>query len=191
MIDRPALDRHHRRSPVLVVGTVVWLGSELMFFSGLFAAWFTLRASASEWPPQHVELETGLAALFTVVLVVSSVTMQLGVRGIERDDRTSLQRWTWVTIVLGIAFLANQGREFASLNFGLSSHAYGSAYYLLVGFHAIHVLGGVVMMLLLLGRSTAPGFGRADTPAVEMVSYYWHFVDVVWLGVFAVIFILS
>ncbi len=174
-----------------MVGTVVWLGSELMFFSGLFAAYFTLRASAPEWPPPGVELETGLAALFTAVLVVSSVTMQLGVRGIERDDRRSLQRWTWLTIVLGVAFLANQAREFISLPFRLSSHAYGSAYYLLVGFHAIHVLGGVVMMLLLLGRSTAPSFGRADAPAVEMVSYYWHFVDVVWIGVFAVIFLLK
>ncbi len=176
---------------MLAVGTVVWLASELMFFSGLFAAWFTLKAGAAVWPPPDVHLDAGLAGLFTVVLVASSFTMQLAVRAVEGGDTSGMRRWLAATMGLGVVFLAEQSREFATLGFGLSSHAYGSAFFLLVGFHALHVAAGVVMMVLVVLRSAAPSLGAADGPAVEVVSYYWHFVDAVWLAVYAVIFLLG
>jgi cytochrome c oxidase subunit 3 len=181
----------HDRTPVLTVGTVVWLASELMFFSGLFAAYFTLRAAArGGWPPPGVELEVLTSGLFTLALVASSGSMQLAVRAIARGRLAAFRGWLAVTLVLGGAFLGNQLHEWSTLGFSISSHAYGSAFYVMTGFHGIHVMGGMLAMALLLARAGSGRFGAAETPAVEMVSYYWHFVDVVWIGLWATLFLL-
>jgi cytochrome c oxidase subunit 3 len=178
--------------PVLTVGTVVWLASELMFFSGLFAAYFTLRATAAgDWPPADVELEVLTSGLFTLALVLSSGTMQLAVRAIARDRLPAFRGWLAATLALAAAFIANQAHEWSSLDFHIDSHSYGSAFYVMTGFHGIHVIGGMLAMVLLLGRAGSRRFGPADLPAVEMVSYYWHFVDVVWIGLWATLFLLK
>ena len=178
------------RPPVLPVGTAVWLASELMFFGALFAAYFTLRSvHPGSWPPEGVELETAPAAAFTALLVASSGTIQLGVRAIQAGDPARLRRWLGVTVLFAVAFLVNQAREWASASFDVSSHAFGSAFFVLTGFHGLHVAGGVLAMVVLLGRSLDHRFGASETPAVEVVSYYWHLVDVVWLGMFATLFI--
>ena len=170
----------------------MWLASELMFFSGLFAAYFTLRAASRDpWPPEGVHLEVELAAAFTGLLVLSSGTMQLAVRALERDDRAAFRRWIVVTVLLAVAFLANQGREWTEATFDLGDHAFGSSFFVMTGFHGLHVTGGVVAMFLLLGRAASPRFGKADVPAAEVVSYYWHFVDVVWILMFATLFLLK
>ncbi len=180
-----------RRPPVLAVGAVVWLASELMFFSGLFAAYFTLKAASSgSWPPHDVHLETAVAGAFTLLLVMSSGTIQLAVRAVEAGKRQLFRRWTLVTAALAIVFLVNQAREWSAAEFGPTTHAYGSAFFVMTGFHGLHVLGGVLAMAVLVGRASDPRFGAAQVPAVEVVSYYWHFVDVVWLGMFATLFLL-
>ena len=182
----------HDRTPVLTVGTVVWLASELMFFSGLFAAYFTLRATAAgDWPPDGVRLEVLTSGLFTLGLVASSGTMQLAVRAVARNRLPAFRGWIIATLFLAAAFLANQAHEWSSLEFSVSSHAYGSSFYVMTGFHGLHVFGGMLAMILLLGRAGSRRFGAADTPAVEMVSYYWHFVDVVWVGLWATLFLLK
>jgi cytochrome c oxidase subunit 3 len=173
------------------VGTVVWLASELMFFSGLFAAYFTLRASAVVWPPRDVNLDQTTALVGTLVLIASSGTMQLGVRAILRDDRRQFLRWLGLTFVLGSAFVALQAWDWSRLDFSVASNAYGSAFYLTTGFHALHVIGGLAAMLVVAGRATSPRFGVRDAPSVEMLSYYWHFVDVVWIALYATIFLLK
>jgi cytochrome c oxidase subunit 3 len=191
-VDTAAVAPAHDRTPVLTVGTVVWLASELMFFSGLFAAYFTLRATADgDWPPPDVHLEVLTSGLFTLGLVASSGTMQLAVRAVARDRLPAFRGWIIATMVLAIAFLANQAHEWSSLEFSVSSHAYGSSFYVMTGFHGLHVFGGVLAMILLLGRAGSRRFGAADTPAVEVVSYYWHFVDVVWIGLWATLFLLK
>ena len=184
-----------RRPSALGVGTMVWLGSELMFFSGLFAAYFTLRSEAAEWPPPGVELETVTAAVFTAVLVASSGTMHLADAALRLGSRARARGWLAVTLALGALFVANQVREFASLGFSMSSGAYGSVYYLMVGFHGLHVVAGLVLLVLAVVRLAAHGpdpttVSDRDAAAVEVTSYYWHFVDVVWLGMFATIFLL-
>ena len=177
---------------MLTVGTVVWLGSELMFFSGLFAAYFTLRAATrGPWPPDGVELDVPVSGLFTLLLVLSSGTMQLGVRAIEDGRVAHFRRWVLVTIVLGGAFIANQAREWATLDFNADSHAFGSAFYVMTGFHGLHVLAGLFVMVVLLVRATDRRFDSRDTPSVEVVSYYWHFVDVVWVALWATLFLLK
>jgi cytochrome c oxidase subunit 3 len=178
------------RTPVLLVGTVVWLASELMFFSGLFAAYFTLRATAEEWPPHDVHLDTVVSGVFTALLVLSSATVQLAVRGLARDDRRRFRVFLVVTLVLAAAFLANQAHEWANAGFAVDTHAYGSAFFVMTGFHGLHVVGGMLAMVLLLGRAADTRFGFSELPAVEVVSYYWHFVDVVWIGMWSTLFLL-
>ena len=186
-----AIDRPLDRPSVLTVGTVVWLASELMFFSGLFAAYFTLRAAATDaWPPAGVELDVPVSGLFTLLLVLSSGTMQLAVRAIEHGRVARFRHWMLVTLLLGGVFVANQAREWATLDFHVDSHAFGSAFYLMTGFHGLHVIGGLAAMLVLLLRASDRRFDAGQTPSVEVVSYYWHFVDVVWIGLWATLFLL-
>jgi cytochrome c oxidase subunit 3 len=175
---------------MLAVGAVVWLASELMFFGGLFAAYFTLRAEAKVWPPADVELETLLSAIFTLFLIASSGTMVLAVRALEGGHRAVMARWLGVTLALGALFLANQIREFYSLDFQVSSNSYGSIYYLMTGFHALHVAAGLLLMLVALAIATGPAPLTRRGPVVESIGYYWHFVDVVWIGLFATIFVI-
>ena len=180
----------HSRVPLLPLGTVVWLASEVTFFGSLFAAYFTLRATApGPWPPPDVELETVLTGLATGLLVASSRTVQLAVRSIAAGDRARFRRWLVVTALLAVVFLANQAREWSVATFSPSSHPYGSAFFVMTGFHGAHVTGGVIAMTVLLGRSAGAGFGAEATDAVEVLSYYWHFVDVVWLVMFATLFL--
>jgi cytochrome c oxidase subunit 3 len=177
-----------RRPELLTVGTVVWLSSELMFFSGLFAAYFTLRASSAVWPPAGVDLDTASATVATFLLVLSSGTMQLGVRAVARGDQRGYLKWLVATFVLGTVFVAAQARDWARLHFSVASHAYGSAFYLMTGFHGLHVIGGLVAMMVMAGRAASRRFDTAGLPSAEMLSYYWHFVDVVWIGLWATIF---
>jgi cytochrome c oxidase subunit III len=191
MADGVGTESPARQQPsMLAVGAVVWLASELMFFGGLFAAYFTLRAEAEVWPPADVELETLLSAIFTLFLIASSGTMVLAVRALERGHRAVMVRWLGVTLALGALFLANQIREFYSLDFQLSSNSYGSIYYLMTGFHALHVAAGLLLMLVALAIATGPAPLARRGPVVESIGYYWHFVDVVWIGLFATIFVI-
>jgi len=186
-----AVEASSARTQILTVGTMVWLASELMFFSGLFAAWFALRAHAIKWPPDGVELDLLSVSAGTALLVASSGTMQLAVRAVLRDDRIRFLRWLAVSFVLGAVFLAGQARDWDRLTFSVDTSAYGSAFYLLTGVHGLHVLLGLAAMVLMAGRAADHRFGRHDAPSVEMLSYYWHFVDVVWLGLYATIFLLQ
>ena len=172
------------------MGTVVWLASEVMFFGGLFAAYFTLRANARSWPPGNVHLETAAAALATLVLVVSSFTIHLAGTARGRGDRLAMQRWMIITLALGALFLANQLREMFTLDFSISSSGYGSMYYVMTGFHGLHVLAGLVLIVVALALSGGETSLERRTPMLESVTYYWHFVDVVWIGLFATLFLL-
>jgi len=174
---------------MLAVGTMVWLASEVMFFGGLFAAYFALRAAATSWPANGVELDAVRGGVFTLVLVASSGTMQMAVWAAERGDRSLARRWIVLTAAMALVFLGNQASEWLSLDFTPSSHAYGSIFYLLTGFHGVHVMGGVLAMGALLARMAGRGDDPGAVPVVQVIGYYWHFVDVVWLAVFATVFL--
>ncbi|MGH9217452.1 MAG: cytochrome c oxidase subunit 3 [Acidimicrobiales bacterium] len=171
------------------MGVVVWLASELMFFAGLFAAYFTLRSVNGVWPPKGVELETLRTAIATVVLVASSGAMHMAVVAAKRDDRREAATWLGVTALMGTIFLLNQVTEYVQANFRIDDHAYGSVFYLMTGFHGLHVIGGLVFMgavaVAIAGRSRAPAH-----QTVEVCGYYWHFVDVVWVAMFSTIYLL-
>jgi cytochrome c oxidase subunit III len=179
----------HRPS-VLGVGTVVFLASEVMFFSGLFAAYYTLRDLADPWPPSDVELDAVRVTAFTVVLVSSSLTMHVAVRAAEEGRRRRASRFTLLTMALGGAFLANQLAEYAELGFGLSSHAYGSIFYLMTGFHGVHVVAGLAAMGIVLAVGTGRRSRAPLGEQLRVTEYYWHLVDVVWVAMFATIYLI-
>jgi cytochrome c oxidase subunit III len=184
------------RPNMVSVGTIVWLASELMFFAGLFAMYFTARARATGgWPPEPTELDVPYALVFTLILVLSSVTCQYGVFAAEIGNVYGLRRWFTITFVMGLVFVIGQANEYRNLieNHGttIASSTYGSVFYLTTGFHALHVIGGLVAFVFVLIRSTMGRFTPAQATSAIVVSYYWHFVDVVWVGLFITIYLIK
>ncbi len=174
----------------LPVGVIVWLSSELMFFAGLFAAYFTLRSANDVWPSEGADLEVLRAGIFTVVLVASSLTMHRSVQAAEDGDRDGALRWLAATFVLGLAFVGNQLAEYLGLGFGIDSDAYGTIFWLLTGFHWLHVVAGLVLMAA-LARLSWPGSRAPLAVHHQVVGYYWHFVDVVWIGVYTAVYLVQ
>jgi cytochrome c oxidase subunit 3 len=188
------------------VGTVVWLSSELMFFAGLFAMYFTLRASSGDlWHTETEKLNFPFALVNTIVLVASSFTCQMGVFAAERLQprrgggvfqiaRWGMIEWFVLTFLMGSFFVAGQATEYTMLvseHVSLSANAYGSAFYITTGFHGLHVCGGLIAFLFIIGRAfAAKRFGHFEATSAIVTSYYWHFVDVVWIGLFLVIYVL-
>jgi cytochrome c oxidase subunit 3 len=181
---------------------ILFICSEVMFFSGLFAAYFSVRASSPHWPPtapqvpealaEHFNLhaEPWFAAALTLILVSSSFTCQFAVWAIRRDDRAGFIRNIGVTLVLGIVFLIGQLYDYSTIGFGVSDTPFGTTFYTLTGFHGAHVFGGAVMLGVVLYRGLAGQFSSRHHDAVEATSLYWHFVDVVWIALFSTLYIL-
>ncbi|PFG32914.1 cytochrome c oxidase subunit 3 [Sanguibacter antarcticus] len=197
----------NRPNPVSV-GTIVWLASELMFFAGLFAMYFTTRATipAEQWSEGAGHLNITFSLINTCVLVASSVTCQMGVWAAERFqprrtgsifaiNRWGMNEWITLTYLMGAFFVAGQIYEYSELvshGLTISSSPYGSVFYLATGFHGLHVVGGLIAFLFLLGRSfVAKKFGHHEATTAIVVSYYWHFVDIVWIALFFVIYFLQ
>lgn len=185
------------RPNMVSVGTIVFLSQELMFFAGLFAMYFTSRANGignGSWKEGADHLNVPYALMITVILVSSSVTAQWGVFAAERGDVFGLRRWYALTILLGTVFLLGQAYEYYHLiTHGLTipSSVYGSTFYITTGFHAAHVLGGVLGFVVVLLRIAKAKFTPAQATAAMVVSYYWHFVDVVWIGLFITIYFIK
>lgn len=194
-----------QRPNVVAVGTIVWLGSEVMFFAGLFAIYFTLRStSPAMWATEAGTLNVPYALTNTIILVSSSFTCQFGVFAAERmqaratgwkPSQWGTVEWFFLTYALGAVFVSGQVLEYATLvseGISLNSDAYGSAFFLTTGFHGLHVTGGLIAFLLVIGRIFAvKTMGHREATSAIVVSYYWHFVDVVWIGLFLVIYVLK
>jgi len=179
-----------------VLGMLLFITSEVMFFSGLFAAYFASRAANQPWPP--VEFEglldpLSLILVATIILVASSFTCQFAVWSIRRGDRTGFIRNISVTFVLGVIFLLLQAFDYMLLfseGLTMGSGPFGTTYFTLTGFHGAHVFGGVLMLGVILYRGMLGQFSARHHDAVEAVSLYWHFVDVVWIVLFSVLYLL-
>jgi cytochrome c oxidase subunit 3 len=201
---------HHKitRPNAVAVGTIVWLSSELMFFAALFAMYFTIRAVQGPgiWAESTELLSIPFAAFNTTILVLSSVTCQFGVFAAERfqNRRTGtlfqinkwgMREWFALTVLMGAFFVAGQVYEYAVLvseGLTLSSNAYGSVFYVTTGFHGLHVTGGLIAFLIVMVRvSKARRFTSQQATTAIVVSYYWHFVDVVWIALFSAIYLIK
>jgi cytochrome c oxidase subunit 3 len=200
-ISAPVINRPSATS----VGTIVWLGSEVMFFAGLFAMYFSLRANSPEiWANDTAILNVPFALVNTLILVASSFTAQFGVFAAERLQpratglspvKWGVVEWFFLSYLLGAIFVAGQVWEYAVLiseGVALNSNSYGSAFYITTGFHALHVTGGLVAFLMVIGRTfAAKKYGHYEATSAIVVSYYWHFVDVVWIGLFLIVYVLK
>ena len=189
------------------VGTIIWLSSELMFFATLFASYYTIRAVSPElWAQSTEKLNVPFASVNTTILVLSSFACQMGVFAAEagRVGRTGslanvkgwgLREWFVLTYIMGAVFIGGQAFEYTELvheGITIPHSAYGTMFYLTTGFHGLHVTGGLVAFLFVLGRTfVARRFTHEQAVTAIVVSYYWHFVDVVWIALFATIYLIK
>ncbi len=190
-----AAERREAGMPTPLVGMLLFIASEVMFFGGLFAAYFNARASVGlgEWhPPAGAhELEMLPIALpLTLVLVASSFTMQFGVWAIRRGDQGALRVWTALTLLLGVAFLIGQLYDYSILDITIRTNLFGSTFFTLTGFHGVHVSVGIIMLMSLLVMSLRGNLGPEKAESVEIVGLYWHFVDIVWIVIFTVVYLI-
>lgn len=196
---------------MVAVGTIIWLSSELMFFAALFASYFTIRSVSPEmWADNTALLNVPFAAINTTILVLSSFSCQWGVFAAERGQvgrggpiwkfwggstGWGLREWFILTYVMGAIFIGGQALEYAELiheGVTIPHDGYGTMFYLTTGFHGIHVTGGLIAFLFVLGRTyVARRFTHEQAVSAIVVSYYWHFVDVVWIGLFATIYLVK
>ncbi|GDX24807.1 putative cytochrome c oxidase subunit 3 [Actinomycetes bacterium] len=196
------------RPNLVAVGTIVWLSSELMFFAALFAMYFTVRqvSGSATWLKSTELLNIPFSSLNTTVLVLSSVTCQLGVFAAERFQhrrtgsvlqftKWGMREWFALTFLMGAFFIGGQVYEYAHLaieGITLSGSAYGSVFYITTGFHGMHVTGGLIAFLIVLIRASyAKKYSHDQATTAIVVSYYWHFVDVVWIALFASIYLIK
>jgi cytochrome c oxidase subunit III len=181
-----------------LLGMMLFIASEVMFFAALFAAYFNAKATLPVFPPEgydHVLRAIPIPLVATAILLLSSLTMQWGTSRIRKGDRTGLNRAVAVTLTLGIVFLIIQLYDYYELitveQFGIDSGVYGTLFYTMTGFHGAHVLGGVIGLAVILSRGLAGQFTQRHHVAVEAVHYYWHFVDVVWVFLFLVLYVIK
>jgi cytochrome c oxidase subunit 3 len=176
----------------MLLGVKLGILSEVMLFGALFAAYFVIRGESRGWPPvaglERPELL--LPGLNTLLLVSSSGTMQWAVRSARSGDRSRIVRWLGLTLLLGGIFIVVQGYEFATNGFGLDAGVFGSTFYILTGFHGAHVLAGLGLIAIVTNRARRGLVSAERHTAVEATSYYWHFVDAVWLFLFSTLYVL-
>jgi len=174
-----------------LMGTVLFIASEIMFFSTLLGSYYVLRSVNNPWPPEGLKgLEVLLPLILTGILLTSSLTAQGAVWGARNNNRTVLVSSLALTLLLGVSFLVGEIFDAVNLDFDLGSHgAYGSIFFTILGFHALHVLGGVVFFAYQTFAAMSGTFSSRNYQAIECGSWYWHFVDVVWIFVFFTLYI--
>ena len=176
------------------LGVWTFLGSEVVFFSSLIVTYVIMSGRAVSGPTPGQALSISLVAANTFVLICSSLTMVSALASIQKGDQRGLRLWLLATALLGLAFLAGQGFEFVTLyrqGLTLRSSLFGASFFTLTGFHGGHVAIGVIAICFVLVRALTGGVTQSNHLAVELVGLYWHFVDVVWIALFATIYLLK
>ena len=173
-------------------GVVMFLVAESMIFLGLFSAYLTFRLVAPSWPPEGTpELELLLPGINTIILISSSFVIHNAEAAMKKNDVKGLQLWFGLTALMGAIFLVGQLYEYFHLEFSLTNNLFASTFYVLTGFHGLHVCFGLVLILAVLWRSRkANHYTSAHYFGVEAAELYWHFVDVVWIVLFLLLYIL-
>jgi cytochrome c oxidase subunit III len=185
-------ERAVRQTSGPVLGMVVFVASEAMFFATFFGAYFTIYSVNPVWPPAGFpRLKPELATVLTVLLVTSSVTLQIGVRAIRRDRTRAMLVWLGLTILLGAGFLGLQLYDYSLLGFGVRDGIFGSLFYVMTGLHMAHVFGGVVFLVLVLVQGLGGQLTHAHHDSMEAGSIYWHFVDLVWICLFTTFYVIG
>lgn len=190
----PVQVEQHRGIPTPLFGIVLFLASETMFFGGFFGAYFDIRSQHAIWPPPTPALKPleiwPIATALTLILVTSSFTCQAGLHAIKRGDRVGLIRWLRVTLILGVMFLGLQLYDYAHLGFGIRDGIFATLFFTMTGFHFAHVFGGALFLYVIMLSAMRGEFTAGDHVGVEAATLYWHFVDIVWIGLYSTYYIL-
>jgi cytochrome c oxidase subunit III len=179
------------RAHPLVFGTVLFLASELMFFASLFASYYDLRAHRAVWPPPMVRLDPIESSIGTFLLFAASVVMVLATRAMDRRRFQAARWWTICAIVAAIGFIALSIHGYLGNAFGIATGAYGSIYYAMTGFHLLHVTAGIGILTALAIGIRSPALRAYHREGAEAMTYYWHFVFIVWVGIWATIYFIK
>jgi len=182
----------HHHPDFRVLGLIIFLLSESLMFGGLFATYLIMRGTTAEWPPEGTEVELLLPTLNTIILVSSSFVIHKGDVAIKNNDVKGLRLWYLATVVMGAIFLGGQAYEYLTLGYGLTTNTFANCFYLMTGFHGLHVFVGLLLILGVLWRSRREGhYSEHKHTGVEMAEIYWHFVDIIWIVLFVLLYILT
>jgi len=185
---------HHEAEGLDLRKLAMWifLSSEVIFFTALIATFLVYKERSVSGPGQEL-LNIPLTSINTFILIISSLTMVLSLSAAINDQQRQLKLWLLATIALGTIFLSIQGYEYFKLwQEGLTPQVnlFGSAFYTLTGFHGAHVLVGVIILLAVLLKALAGGFGPKNYLGIELAGLYWHFVDLVWILIFTLVYLI-
>lgn len=187
-----SVPHHEEHQDLRVFGLITFLISESLMFAGFFATYLILRGGTEVWPPEGTEVELLLPTINTIILVSSSFVIHLGDTAIKKNDVSGLRLWYVVTALMGAVFLAGQVYEYKTLGYGLTTNVFANCFYLMTGFHGLHVFIGLLLILGVLWRSRRPGhYGTTQHVGVEMAEIYWHFVDIIWIFLFPLLYLLG
>ncbi len=192
IIDSHQESAHHGHPDYRMFGVILFLISDSMTFIGFFAAFLIYRSIMPVWPPEGTpELELLVPIINTTILVSSSFVMHKGQAALKKNDIKGLQLWFGITAAMGLAFLLGQGYEYFHAEMGLTTNLFSSCFFAVTGFHGLHVTVGVLLILSVLWRSRTEGhYSSSSHFGVEAAEIYWHFVDVIWLVLFILVYLL-
>ncbi len=176
------------------LGMWIFLASEVMFFTGLIGAYIVIRQATGSWPNPSSVLNIPLTAFNTFLLICSSATLVKGLAAAQDGDQEGTQVGLFLTFLLGALFLSIQAHEYHELmhekHFTPSSSIFGACFFTLTGFHGMHVLVGVIIMFVVFLRSLKGRYTPAEYRGIEVAGLYWHFVDLVWILLFTVVYLI-
>jgi len=175
------------------LGMLCFIGSEVFFFGVLIITYLVYRPWSNADPSVSSSLDPRTTALFTVLLLASSLTLWRAERSAERARQGRLRAWLLATVLLGAAFLIGQGREYLVLlsnGVTVDRNLFGSTFFALTGFHGLHVLSGLLALVVMLGLALGDRIHGPRQAGLGAIGWYWHFVDVVWLVIFGLVYLL-
>jgi cytochrome c oxidase subunit III len=174
-----------------VLGMFMFIASEVMLFGSFFTAYFFVRVvNGTPWPTPPFQLPVFVAGVNTAILVTSSFTMHWALQSIKRGSRAGLQAGLVLTFLMGLVFLLTQAREYSRVGFAPHDGAFGTIFYGLTGLHGAHVFVGLTLLLFATIRAFRGHFTPEHHHGVEIPGIYWHFVDVMWIVVYATVYII-
>ncbi|MEM7716665.1 MAG: heme-copper oxidase subunit III [Cyanobacteria bacterium P01_A01_bin.68] len=183
---------HEEHADLRVLGLITFLISESLMFGGFFATYLFYRQTTQTWPPEGTEVELLLPTINTIILVSSSFVIHFGDAAIKKNDVKGMRKWYKITAFMGIIFLLGQVYEYLTLGYGLTTNVFSNCFYLMTGFHGLHVFIGVLLILGVLWRSRRTGhYSNTKHTGIEMAEIYWHFVDIIWIVLFTLLYILT
>jgi cytochrome c oxidase subunit 3 len=189
----PPAHQSSRVTPA-VLGMFLFIASEVMLFGSFFTAYFFARvvnpSAPADWPPEGIHLPVFVAAVNTSILLTSSLTMHWALQSIKRGNRAGMQAGLVLTVAMGLTFLLTQMIEYSRLGFAPRDGAIGSVFYGLTGLHGAHVFVGLSILTVVTIRAFRGHFTPEHHHGVEVPGIYWHFVDVMWIIVYATVYLL-